>query len=290
MKYHILYNPISGSGRATEAIDRVKSLIDGECTVTSIIDVKDYAEYFSTIAPEDTLVICGGDGTLNRFVNDIRDNKIGWRVCYYACGTGNDFLHDIKGEVTPELIEINKYIENLPVADINGKSYRFINGIGYGIDGYCCEEGDRLRALSDKPVDYTAIAIKGLLLKYKPADATVTVDGVEYKYKKVWIAPTMNGRMYGGGMIPTPDQDRLSPDKKVSVMILYGKSRLGTLMMFPSIFKGEHVKYTDAVAVHTGKEITVKYGVPRPLQVDGETITDVCEYTVHCDALVAAKK
>ena len=54
----------------------------------------------------------------------------------------------------------------------------FINGIGYGIEGYCCEEGDKIRATSDKPVNYTAIAIKGLLYKFKPRNATVTVDDV----------------------------------------------------------------------------------------------------------------
>ena len=44
---------------------------------------------------------------------------------------------------------------------------RFINGIGFGIDGYCCEVGDQLKAKSDKPVNYASIAIKGLLFHYK---------------------------------------------------------------------------------------------------------------------------
>ena len=35
------------------------------------------------------------------------------------------------------------------------------------MDGYCCEEGDKHRAVSDKPVNYTTIAIKGLLYKFK---------------------------------------------------------------------------------------------------------------------------
>ena len=40
--------------------------------------------------------------------------------------------------------------------------------------------GDEQRAASDKKVDYTGIAIKGLLFHYKPTNATVTVDGVTY--------------------------------------------------------------------------------------------------------------
>ncbi len=48
----------------------------------------------------------------------------------------------------------------------------------------------------------TAIAIKGLLFHYRPTNAVITVDGVTHTYKKVWLVPTMNGRYYGGGMMP----------------------------------------------------------------------------------------
>ena len=171
------------------------------------------------------------------------------------------------------------------MAEINGKKYRFINGIGFGIDGYCCEEGDRLRAKSDKPVNYTSIAIKGLLFHFKPVTATVCVDGVETVYKKVWIAPTMNGRYYGGGIMPTPAQDRLRDDGKVSLMIFHGTGRLRTLMIFPTLFKGEHLKYDKAIAIHEGKEISVRFDRPTPLQVDGETIVGVTEYKVSAGVL-----
>ena len=116
------------------------------------------------------------------------------------------------------------------------------------------------------------------MFHYKPTDAVVTVDGVEYNYKKVWIAPTMHGRYYGGGMIPTPEQSRDKADQ-LSLMVFHGSGKLKTLMIFPSIFKGEHVKSTKYVTVHTGKEITVKFTAPRALQIDGETILGVEEYT-----------
>ena len=107
----------------------------------------------------------------------------------------------------------------------------------------------------------------------------ITVDGKEYTYNKVWIAPTMHGSCYGGGMIPTPGQDRSSG--KLSVMLFHGAGRLRTLCVFPSIFKGEHIKHTKMVAVHTGREITVEFDRPTPLQIDGETIRDVTRYTAR---------
>ena len=163
---------------------------------------------------------------------------------------------------------------------MKGKTYRFLNGVGYGIDGYCCEVGDKIKATSTKPVNYTAIAIKGLLYAFKPVKATVCVDGKKYEYKKVWIAPTMNGRCYGGGMMPTPDQDRLG-DGQVSLMVLHGSSKLKTLIVFPSIFKGEHVKHTEMIEIIKGRDITVSFDRPCALQIDGETVLDVESYPVH---------
>ena len=165
--------------------------------------------------------------------------------------------------------------------EVDGNTYRFVNGVGYGIDGYCCEEGDRLKAKSDKPVNYTAIAIKGLLFFFHPTNARVTVDGVTHEYKKVWIAPTMNGRYYGGGMMAAPDQDRLNKNGTVSLMVWHGSGKLSTLMAFPGIFKGEHVNNKKMIDIHTGHEISVEFDRPTALQIDGETVLGVTSYKVY---------
>ena len=68
--------------------------------------------------------------------------------------------------------------------------------------------------------------------------------------------------------------------------MFHGSGKLKTLMLFPSIFKGEHVKYKDHFAFFEGKEITVKFDEPTALQIDGETIHDVKEYTARSYALV----
>ncbi len=288
--YYILYNPTAGSGHGGDDIERVSSLAGGECRAFDITEIKDYKEFFANVGENDAVILCGGDGTLNHFANNIAELELGVDIYYYAAGTGNDFLNDVEGGKLGELILINKYLENLPTVDVNGKNYYFINGVGYGIDGYCCEVGDKLRAESDKPVNYTSIAIKGLLFGYKPTAATVTVDGVTKHYKKVWIAPTMNGRFYGGGMIPTPEQDRFNPEHNLSLMVFHDTGKLQTLMIFPSIFKGEHVKKTKAIDVLVGKEITVKFDSPRALQIDGETILGVSEYTARSCVLAPVKK
>ena len=208
MKY-ILFNQNSKNGNNLEHIKQ-QYLSMGDVDSISVLDKDAYANCINNLKEEDTVILIGGDGTLNHFVNDVKNLDLKAKILFNATGTGNDFYTDVKNENDGELIEINKYIKHLPKAIINGKEYLFVNGIGFGIDGYCCEEGDRLQALSDKPVNYTSIAIKGLLFKFKAPSGKVTVDGVTKEYKKIWLAPTMKGRFYGGGMMVAPEQDRLA--------------------------------------------------------------------------------
>jgi diacylglycerol kinase family enzyme len=100
------------------------------------------------------------------------------------------------------------------------------------------------------------------------------------QFENVWMTPTMLGRFFGGGMMCAPGQDRLNEDGTVSLMVMRCKSKLRTLLLFPSIFKGEHVKVTDIVSVFKGHEIHVRFDRPTALQIDGEVFSGVSEYTV----------
>ncbi len=288
---YALYNPFAGNKTCEENSKKLSELYKGkELTFRSMADVS-YDEFFASLSPEDEVIICGGDGTLNRFVNETKDIDIKNDILYYAAGSGNDFLHDLGKEKGEPPFKINQYIKDLPSVIVNGKETLFLNAIGFGIDGYCCEVGDEKRKKSNgKPVNYTSIAIKGLLGAFKPANATVIIDGVEKQYKKVWIAPAMHGRFYGGGMNAAPSQHRDDPEGKLSTVIWHGSNKLKTLMIFPSIFKGEHVKHTECIEITKADEITVKFDKPCALQIDGETVLGVTEYTAKSSAKVKAEK
>lgn len=279
-KGYVLFNQKAGNGRGKEGIEGLSAHFKEELTFFDMTALEGgYKGLFDKMNEGDFLVICGGDGTLNCFVNDTAELSFAGDIWYFPTGTGNDFATEMGKKRGDAPFLVSEYLKDLPTVTINGKDRLFLNGVGYGIDGYCCEVGDAKRAKSDKPVNYTAIAIKGLLLDYKPTSARVTVDGKEYFYKKVWIAPTMKGKCYGGGMIPAPEQKRDDPEKMLSLTLFHTSGRLKTLMIFPSIFKGEHVKNEKYVAVLKGREITVEFDSPRALQIDGETVLDVLSYT-----------
>ena len=283
---HILYNPTSGNNSG-KGYAMMLEICYPDSASYDVTQIADYAAFFAGLSYSDEVILCGGDGMLHHFVNNTNGIDISNLVFLYAMGTGNDFARDIgKSQYSEPDYPINAYIKKLPSVTVNGTQRLFINGVGYGIDGYCCEVGDRLREQNqklqqDKPINYASIAIKGLLGDFKPVNAAVTVDGKSYQYKNVWIAPTMNGRFYGGGMMPAPEQARLSPDRLLTLTVMHCGSKLKALCIFPSLFKGTHVKHKNVVSIHQGREITVEFDRPAPLQIDGETILNVTSYTAR---------
>ena len=278
-KYKVLYNPKGNNNTAEAETKTLDTILKGdEIEYIDVIKLGDTQSFVNKLGADESVIISGGDGTLNHFINDVDCSALKNDVYFFGTGTGNDFLKSVGAE-KGELVKLNDITKKLPTVTVNGKSYKFINGVGFGIDGYCCEVGDKMRETSNgKPINYTSIAIKGLLFHFKPVNATVTVDGKTRSYRKVWLAPTMFGGFYGGGMIPTPDQKRESG--YVSTMVFYGSGKIKSLIVFPSIFKGEHVNHKEMVEVLKGKNITVEFDRPTALQIDGETIVGVTKYSV----------
>lgn len=272
---YILYNPYAGGGKCKNAAEAVP----GGGILTDMTAVGDYGAFFAGLTPDDKVIVCGGDGTLNRFVNDTDGVDIPCDVLYFAAGSGNDFLNDLDRKVGCEPFSIKEYIQDLPRIIINGKSRRFINGVGLGLDGYCCAEVARAKA-KGKRKSYVSVAVMAFLKDFFPATAEITVDGQKFKNEKVWLIPTMKGRFFGGGVMAAPGQDRRK--RTVTVLWMHGASRLTALLRFPTFLKGKHVKYKKIIKIVEGTSVNVKFSRPTDLQIDGEPFENVTEYTVEC--------
>ena len=288
MKYYVLHNPMAGYGNSAEKTKHLTEWCQGETEFVDVTTIHNYADFLTSLNEDDVIILCGGDGTLNRFINDTDGIEFPNDVLYYAIGSGNDFLRDVNKPTDAEPFSVKEYMRDLPVVEVKGKQYRFLNNVGFGIDGYCCETGDEMKRQGKTKINYTAIAIKGLLFKFHSTNATIVVDGKESSYKRVWIAPTMKGRYYGGGIMPAPAQDRNDPEGTLSLMAFHSCGRFKILVSFPGIFKGAHVKNKKNVTILTGKNITVTFDRPTALQIDGETIVGVTTY--HAMAKAPAKK
>lgn len=276
-KSYVLFNQLASNGRGDMHVkDAVRELgVKAEAIDLNKIDVR---EFMASLGEDDKAVLCGGDGTLNYFVNDIYGIDVKCDLYLLGGGTGNDFLNDIDHKDKYKIVKINDYIKELPAVSVNGKEIRFVNGVGVGIDGAVCAAGERNKQKGKAKVNYTLLAAQMLIYKYKPCGAEVTIDGVTKRYDRIWMAPTMQGRYFGGGMMVAPIQNRASG--KLTSMVIHKKNRLKTLFVFLKIFKGKHMKHTEMIDWTYADEVTVRFDRPCEMQIDGEVILGVSEYTV----------
>ena len=284
---YILYNPKSNSEHNDLNIIPGKEELERKgARQISLLDL-DAREFCASLTESDRVLICGGDGTLHHFVNNTRGVSFPCPVSIVRSGTGNDFLNDI-GQIKPdELLDVREYISYLPEVEVDGEKRLFINGVGMGIDGAVCDGVEQYKKKTGKKANYTAIALKLLAYKYKRPSATVVVDGVEHRFKDVWMASAMHGRFFGGGMMISPTQDRTSG--KLSLMVMHGGARPRILTIFPKVFNGGHIKHTDIVEIFECDEVTVTYDIPIAFQADGETKSNMITYTARSARLISGK-
>lgn len=276
---YILYNPKSNSEHNDLNIIPGKEELERRGAKQINLLEENVLEFLNTLTGEDKIYLCGGDGTLHHFVNNARGFVFPCPVFVIRSGTGNDFLNDV-GQTDPAtLIDVSGYLSNLPEVEIDGEKRLFINGVGMGIDGEVCDGVEQYKKKTGKKANYTAIALKLLAYKYKRPSATVTVDGVTHHFEDVWMASAMHGRYFGGGMMIAPTQDRTTG--KMSVMVMHGGSRPKILTIFPSVFKGGHIKHKEIVKIFECDEVTVKFDMPIGFQADGEVKPQMLTYTAR---------
>ena len=127
MKVCILFNPLAGNKKAEQAAKSLAATYSCDVSLTAITEISDYKCLLADLGSEDLLVICGGDGTLNRFVNETDGLEIACDISYLALGTGNDFLNDIEKANNGTPVPVKQYLSNLPFVEVKGKKYLLLH-------------------------------------------------------------------------------------------------------------------------------------------------------------------
>ena len=278
--YHIIYNRLSRSNTGELEAHMLDEIMAGESLkYWNVEDIGDYHIFFQNIPADDKIIVAGGDGTLNRFINDTDYCHVPQDIYFFPAGSGNDFARDIGKKKHCEPFEIRKFISNLPAATVNGKEQRFFNSISLGLDATVCLEAHRLKSLGKKSVNYAMLAVKCIFTKYKFCDAVVTDgEGNRREFKDVLLAITTKGRYFGGGVKISPNQDRNDPDEILTFIIAHNLPAWKALIVFASIVIGKHFSFKKNVTVIEGKEFTVEFSQPTPIQIDGETVVGQSKY------------
>ena len=133
-KIYILYNPKANNGSGKDDAENLQVCYP-DAVMIDMTHITRYPVFFEGLESDDEIIICGGDGTLNRFINDIQGIEIKNTLYYFACGTGNDFARDLgHSSYDDPRYPINRYLTELPSVTIDGNTTLFLNNVGFGID------------------------------------------------------------------------------------------------------------------------------------------------------------
>ena len=227
---------------------------------------------------ERTLVILGGDGTLNEVVNGIQQpGKI--TLGYIPIGSSNDFARGLGIPKEPlaalETVLRPKKVVHMDVGVLSDetRSRRFLVSGGIGFDAAVCHEVcvSRWKVLLNKfglgKLSYAVVALNRLV-KDRPVHLSLALeDGSRREFPGTYFAAFMNLPYEGGGFKFCPDA---SPeDGMLDVIVAHGLSALKILFLLPLAFGGRHTGF-KGVTILRCRKVRAEAAVPLALHTDGE--------------------
>lgn len=271
-KLLFIINPIAGKGRGIKAIPIIEKKMKENKIPYEIIKSSKPLEA-TRLAKENigsfrTIIAVGGDGTVNEVAKGMIESKKG-RLGIIPCGTGNDFARAIGIDIDIEKaldIVIKGNTRLVDIGRVNGKYFLNISSIGF--DTEVAHLTNSIKKIIKGKFTYI-LGVLIILLKYKKYKAELILDGISYERNLVLLA-VGNGNSYGGGLEILPMA--VIDDGYFNVCLVKDISNLKMLFLFPSIFKGNHFKYTKYVETYKVRRVIYKNKNETKLNMDGEII------------------
>lgn len=252
---YLFYNPLAGQGKVLEDLDALEFVLDAPCVRCDMTKPETYCETLFAMEPEDHLVLCGGDGTLHRFVNLTQELDLPNEIWYYPAGTHNDFARDFGQFYGCSPFSITQVLRELPRVQMGNRNSCFLTGILFAACG-------EIRRTSRREAGYTD--------KNTPKTVCITVDGNGYSYEKVWLAAVMRGE-HCAGMTPDPRHRR--DTQELSCVLIHDCGRLRARRLIRRLRQGKTIFGSRRYAVHRGAQISIDFDSPVSLRMDGEPVT-----------------
>lgn len=211
----------------------------------------------------DLVVVGGGDGTLNRVIQNIDFGEIG--VAVAALGSGNDFARNFKSgrNIFAKFAAFDSAVWQ-KVDLIRAGTFLFHNSGGVGLDAATLVT--RERAISKLGRDYN-VAFLRTLSRLRPFAAEITISGEKFAGEYLW-ALAMNNRWIGGGMSAAPNAK--IDDGLLDALLVVNISKLKLAGLFPQIYSGTHIR-NPAVSYRQSVDMSISFKyAPEHIALDGE--------------------
>lgn len=277
MKVLAILNPRAGHGRAGRLRSEIEARLEQLGVGVEILETARQGHGAELVADADLtpfggVLACGGDGTLFEVVNGCFANPAGPAVPIgiVPIGTGNAFARDldlVTGELEPALERVAAgRTREVDVGHCRAgeQEFHFVNilGLGFVSDVTCTAAA--LKALGN--VSYTLGVVYRTLFLGTTA-LRLRLDDVEIERDAVFLE--ISNSRYTADFLMAPDA--AIDDGLLDVTLLGRISRTRLLRLFPTVFRGEHVRYPE-VETFQVRTIEVLSAEPKKLTPDGEIL------------------
>lgn len=282
--YYFIVNPSSRSGQGIQVWRQVRDILSGRRLSYKAYFTKyvghgtQITRRIAPLAAGHTLIIIGGDGTINEVLNGLPENSQ-ITLGYLPVGSGNDFARGVHLPSDPikvlERILSGKPPRKLDLGQLRTlkRTSHFAISSGIGYDAEVCYEVAHTRmkailnALHLGKLTYAYAAVK-LLFSFHPFEADIRLDGNrDYHFSKVYFIAGMNLQYEGGGFRFCPQAN--SHDGALDFLIVQGLPKWKILLLFPTAYFAMHT-HIRGIHILRGTEMHIHTSAPQRLHRDGE--------------------
>ena len=259
-KVKFIYNPESGEKKIAGRLDDIIRIYQKngytvipyrlDYDIPSSLALDDVDETF------DHIVICGGDGTIDLMVNELKRRKLDIPIGVIPSGTANDFANALKLEFDPEEA-VKKFIASKPkridIGKINDKY--FVNVASAGMFTDVSQKINNRMKNSFGRITYYMKGIEEAL-SMREFDISVTAEEVCYS-GSMYLILVFNGKTAGNiNLAYKAEVD----DGYLDVIIFKGMPVPKSIPVLISVLKEEHLDFNtdDEILYFKTKKLSIE--------------------------------
>jgi diacylglycerol kinase (ATP) len=280
----IILNPHAGSGRAGKLWTEIEPMLWkelGELVVAVTQRPEDVAPHLeqARAAGLTRVIAIGGDGTNHALINALiklnQQHPEGPMMTFgnLPMGTGQDWARTMGIPFKPaDAVRWIKGAHSTPLdvgqMQLKGDIQNFLNIASVGISGTIAGNVNRVK--NRRPWTFYKSTVEALI-KMRPPQMTVRLDGKLWYEGKSYITAIANGQQFGHGMKVAPNARY--DDGLFDVILVEGVSRTRILSVLNTVYSGTHLQCPE---VHEARAKVVEIesaGDELGMELDGEPTT-----------------
>lgn len=297
--YHVIVNPASRSGKGLKIWqEQIEPALKKENLSYDVHFSKEKGDVTRIAAElcrqnkkELSLIVLGGDGTMNEAVQNLPpDGSV--TLGYIPTGSSNDLARDLGIPRDPAAaLDVILHTGKPRPMDLGLLSCaeqgerRFCVSCGLGYDAAVCEEvqRSRIKAFFNRiglgKLTYLGIALKQLF-STKAISGRLTLDGdVSVDIGTILFVAGMVHRFEGGGFMFCPKAD--DSDGLLDLCAVGDLPKLLVLFALPTAFHGKHYRFKGITPYRT-ERFVLETDMPLWVHTDGEVSCRSKKITVSC--------